>query len=240
MHAVTTAAGKLHDLATQQLNEDDLPAAPNEMISTMQRYSLATLYRGRERANPSSIHCSIDDDGRSDQGDHQNVIMDYSRGDGKSDEERRNNLSSGHMGYREGPSWGTHLPAPALTVSALETIVERNDDDVEMGRSVMPEALYDHGGSSQLRSVFAHAREQLLQQQQQQLQQQQQQQLQLQQQEEQECQHQILLRQMIQEEIDRSEDKTSLMSEITAGTFRSERHQAQSILNFRLCDTQYI
>ena len=224
MHAVTTAAGKLHDLATHQLNEDGLPAAPNDMISTMQRYSLATLYRGRERANPSSIHCSIDDN-RSDQGDDQ---MDYSKGDGKSDEERRMD-GSGRGGYREGPSWGNHVPVSALT-PALETIVERNDDDVEMGRSVMPEAVHDPGGTSQLRSVFAQAREQLLQQQQQQQQQQQ----------EQERQQQILLRQVIREEMDRSEDKTSLMSELTAGTIRSERHQAQSILNIRLCDTQYI
>ena len=165
MDAVTTAAGKLHDLASQQFQEDGLPPAPNDMLSTIQRFSLAMLYRGRH-ANPSSVHCSIDDN-RSDHGE-----VDLSKGkiegDEKRDEERG---SDGRGGYREGPSWGAHTPA---LVPALETIIERNDDDLESHISGgVSESAHDEStdGSWHLRSVFVHAREQF----QDQLQQQQQQ-----------------------------------------------------------------
>ena len=261
MDAVTTAAGKLRDLASQQFQvlyicvyivvkmllflriisflfclsfmlllhcdklsskDDGLPPAPNDMISSMLRYSLAMSanYRGRN-ANPSSVHCSIDDN-RSDNGE-----VDLSRGDGKSEEERRND-DHGRGGYREGPSWGAHTPA--LT-PALETISERFEDDVEMGRS----PCVSESDRSQVLQAFFHGPEQM------------QGQMQQQQEEEEEEEVELLhrqleyreqqqLRQAIQEELGKTEDRATLMSDVTAGTLRSERTQARSILNLRLCD----
>ena len=259
MDAVSMAVGKLHDLATQQYQvfcncmplfcscllsysffcwcvcvllccilstkDDGLPPAPNNIMSSIQRYSLAITSNYRDRhANPSSVHCSIDDN-RSDHGE-----VDLSRGDGKTEE------NDGRGGYREGPSWGTHTPA---LVPALETIVERNDDDIEsrLSGGISESAHYEStDGSWHLRSVFVHAREQFQDQLQQQQQQQEQQRLQwlYEQQEEQQ------LQQAIQEELARAEGRSTHMSDVTAGTLRSERHQARSILNLRLCDTQYI
>ena len=188
-------------------------------------------------AGLSSVHCSIDSWSdnvtRGSKGDGDGEGDEVRDGDEKSGEER---LSDGHiLGYRGGPSWGT-AATPALT-PVLETIAERNnhDEDVEMGLSGVSES-----DRSQELQAFFRQQEQL----QEQLQQQQ-----LQRQQQQEYREQQQLQRAIQEELGRAEDRTtlvsdvtagthhSMMSEVTAGTLRSERHQARSFLNLRLCDT---
>ena len=224
MNAVSTAAGTLHDLATQQFQDDGLPPVSNDMISTIQQYSLAfsTNRRVGRGAGPSSIHCSIDSWSenvtRGSKGDGKEDNQ--REGEGKSGEERRNADYS--EGYREGPSWGAHTPALTPT-PPLDTIVERNDDDdIEMGRSHVSES-----DRSQELQTFFHEHEMLQDQLQEHQEQRDQEQQQLVQQE---------LQQAIREELARGEDRTTLMSEITVGTLRSERHQARGFLNLRLCD----
>ena len=222
MDAVSTAAGTLRDLATHNLQDDGLPPVSNDLISTIQRYSLtmSTNRRIGRVAGLSSVHCSIDDS-------WSDNLTRGSRGDGNVDDERGGDEKdkegdNTNGGYREGPSWGAHTPA-----LALETIAERNDDDVEMGLSCVSES-----NRSQELQAFFHGQELS----QGQLQQQQEQE-QWEQQQQQEQWEQRQLQQAIQEELARAEDRTTLMSDLTAGTLRSERHQARSFLNLRLCDT---
>ena len=211
----------------------------NPMGAVIQRYSLATLHRGRH-ANPSSVHISIDDN-KSDNG-----AVDMSRDDGKTGEDENcdgERRMDNHGENREGHSLGVHTPAVTLA-PALETIAEchnddKDDNDIEKGH---PGVSSNHtepapvhhitvDGANQLRSIFAQAREQYFIQQQQQ---QELERLQIQRQQQQE------LRQAIQDELARAEDKTSFVSDVTAGTLRSERQQAKSFLNLRMCDTQYL
>lgn len=228
MNAVSTAAGTLHNLATQAVFQDDgLPPVSNDMISTIQQYSLAFAKNRREGrgAGLSSVHCSIDSwSEHVTRGSKVDGNVNNEReGDGKCGEERQNADHS--EGYREGPSWGAYTPA---VTSVLDTIVERNDDDIEMDRSQISES--DRSFESSQQQAFFHEQELLqeqLQQKQEQWEQEQKQKQLVQQQQ---------LQQAIQEELARGEDRTTLMSEITAGTLRSERHQARGFLNLRLCD----
>jgi hypothetical protein len=142
---------------------------------------------------------------------------DKTGGDEKSDEERWiDGRGSGGGRYRD-----IHSRAACTLshTSALETIIERNDEDVEMGQSYVSKSAHAREQSKQFPSHLQLEREQERMQRQQ---------------EHQQLQH------AIQEELNRAEDKTSLMSDVTAGTLRSERHLSRSFQNIGLYDTKYM